>query len=265
MIYKGVVMKTKKIHYCWFGGNEKPDIVQKCIESWRKFCPDYEIIEWNESNFNVHHCKYVSQAYKHKKYAFVSDYARFKILSEQGGVYLDTDVEIIKSIAELPDAFVGFESKSSVNSGLIRGADIGDEICSLMLERYNNDFFVLEDGELNLKTVCERETALLVEKGLILNGERQVVSGTTVFPVEYFCPKDYITEKLTITENTHCIHHYASSWYSEENKLQYKLQKRYRKFMPKRIADILATFFAKIKHQGLGKALKWVFKRRKKK
>ena len=257
-------MKVKKIHYCWFGNNPKPEIVKNCIESWKKFAPEYEIIEWNETNFDVNCCKYVKEAFESKKFAFVSDYARFKILYEMGGIYVDTDVEFIKSIDDLPDTFVGFESRSSVNSGLIRGAKKGDSLSKEMLDSYQNDSFILEDGSFNLKTICQRETEILSRCGLKLNGENQQVGETLVFAPEYFCPKDYITGKLNITNRTYCIHHYASSWYDEEQKIQLKLKAKYRKIMPKKIADVLATFRAKRRTKGLRVALKWLFKKRRK-
>ena len=205
---------NKTIHYCWFGGAEKSEIIKKCIASWKKFCPDYEIIEWNESNFNVELCRYAKEAYAAGKWAFVSDYCRFFVLYNYGGIYLDTDVEILKPISDLPVTFVGFERETEVASGLIRGAEKGDEICREMLNSYEKDAFLLENGEYNVCTVCERETNILKEHGLVLNGEKQVVAGTTVFPTEYFNPKggDYGKEK--ITENTYTIHHYAASWKS---------------------------------------------------
>lgn len=213
----------KKLHYCWFGGNKKTKIIKKCIESWKKYCPDYEIIEWNENNFDVHCCQYVEEAYKAKKWAFVSDYCRFFVLYNYGGIYLDTDVEMIKSLYGLPNSFVGFEKIDMCNSGLIRGALKNDNICRLMLESYRQDKFMLEDGSFNLKTVCERETELLECFGLKRNGELQEVAGTTVFPKEYFCGKDVETMKLFITKNTYTIHHYAGSWLSSKRKIVKKM------------------------------------------
>ncbi len=213
----------KVIHYCWFGGKPKPKVVQKCMKSWAKFCSNYEIIEWNESNFDVHCCQYVEEAYNAKKWAFVSDYARFWILYHYGGIYLDTDVELLKPLKDLPDAFVGFETKTTVASGLIRSALKGDELCEKMLQSYHEDTFANEKGELNLKTVCDRETEILEQFGLKRNGELQTVKGTTVFPVEYFCPIDIKTRELKITENTYSIHHYQASWEKRSNRLRGKI------------------------------------------
>ena len=209
-------MDKKIIHYCWFGNNPKSELIKKCMESWKKYCPDYEIKEWNETNFNIHCCKYVEEAYEMKKWAFVSDYCRFWVLFHYGGIYLDTDVEIIKNLDELPNTFVGYEEKTIVNSGLIRGAEINDEICKRMIDSYNNDNFIKEDGTLNLQTVCHRETNILKGYGLKCNNTLQIVGNTTVFPIEWFAPKNYYTEKIKITKNTYTIHHYLKSWTNKE-------------------------------------------------
>lgn len=259
-------MKSKNLHYCWFGGNPKSDVIKKCIESWKKYCPNYEIIEWNENNFDVNCCDYVRGAYQARKWAFVSDYCRFWILYNYGGVYLDTDVELIKPINNLPYTFVGFENKMVVASGLIRGALPNDEICKLMLESYHADKFINEKGELNLKTVCERETEIFESFGLKQNGKLQMVNGTTVYPVEYFAPKDYITGELNITENTVSIHHYDASWYNDIDKLAVVLRKKYSKFLPKKLALRVASFVAVKRIQGLKVAIKKTlsfFKRKK--
>lgn len=238
-------MLKKIIHYCWFGANPFPEIVKKCIASWKKFCPDYEIIEWNESNFDIHCCKYVEQAYEAKKWAFVSDYCRFFVLYNYGGIYLDTDVELIKSLNGLPQNFVGFENKSTVASGLIRGATIGDDVCGKMLNSYNNDAFVLDNGKLNLKTVCERETSILGQYGLKLDGTKQVVLNTTVFPTEYFCPYNYITGKTDITENTYSIHHYSYSWKTDKTSFHSKIYKILYKIFGERFANNIRKIFGR--------------------
>lgn len=215
----------KILHYCWFGRNKKPKILKKCLASWKKFCPDYEIKEWNEDNFDVNCCAYVKEAYQAKKWAFVSDYCRFFVLYNYGGIYLDTDVEIIKSIDNLPATFVGFENPKSCNSGLIRGALKKDKICKLMLESYENDHFILDDGKLNTNTVCSRETALFQNFGLKLDNTLQQIEETTVFPTEYFCPQDMLTGKICITENTYSIHRYQGSWLSKKEKFKLFIRK----------------------------------------
>lgn len=218
-------MEPKLIHYCWFGGNPLPKYLKKYINSWKQYCPNAKIVEWNESNFDVNSCKYSKEAYENKKWAFVSDYARFVILNEHGGIYLDTDVELIKNIDNLPETFVGFESDGRVNSGLIRAAKAGDVICEEMIKSYKNDSFVLENGELNLKTVCERETEVLKNYGLELNGKMQTVANTAVYPVEYFSPLNVETMELCVTPNTYAIHHFKGSWLPKDRKFVLFMQK----------------------------------------
>lgn len=203
----------KILHYCWFGGKEKPEIVKKCIETWKKYCPDFVIYEWNENNFNIKCCNYVKESYELKKWAFVSDYARHFILNDKGGVYLDTDVELIKSLDDLLtlEAFCGFESDTMINSGLIFGCKKNNWLCEEMLESYSKDSFLI-DGELNLRTVCDRATSLLVTKGLKLNNSLQVIDGISIFPKEYFNPKNIKNGKLEISEKTYSIHHFMASW-----------------------------------------------------
>lgn len=247
---------NKIIHYCWFGKNEKSDLINKCIDSWKKYCPDYQIKEWNEDNFDTHCCLYVEQAYETKKWAFVSDYCRFHVLNQYGGIYLDTDVELIRNLDDLPDTFVGFENQSAVASGLIRGANQGDKICRLMLDSYHNDVFLKSDGRLNLVTVCERETKLLQEFGLILDGKQQFVAGTTIYPAEYFCPLNSSNNKLTITDNTYSIHHYGASWYGDKESYMKRLRFKISKVVPMSIASRLAFVISIVKYEGIKGLLK---------
>lgn len=216
-------MKFKTIHYCWFGKNPKPELILKCMKSWKKYCPDYEIIEWNEENFDINCCDYVREAYEAKKWAFVSDYCRFWVLYHHGGIYLDTDVELIKSLDNLDRTFVGFETIKGVNSGLVRGAEKGDMICRKMLESYHNDHFRNNDESLNLMTVCVRETNILCSLGMKLNNKIQKVEKTTIYPSDYFNPINHRTSKLELTSNTVSIHHYAASWVDNKTKLKSKI------------------------------------------
>lgn len=241
----------KIIHYCWFGGGTKGDIIKNCIASWKQYCPEFEIREWNESNFDVCCCKYVREAYEHKKWAFVSDYCRFYVLNKYGGIYLDTDVELVKSISDLPSSFVGFENSHFVASGLIRGAEIGDIICKKMLISYEQDSFILDNGKFNLKTVCERESEILLKEGLVLNNTLQKVGNTMVYPSEYFNPIDVDTRELKITANTYSIHHYAASWYGDKELYQNKAKKILSKIMSFQYAAKIAFILATLRYDGI--------------
>lgn len=241
----------KIIHYCWFGKSKKPDIVLRCIKSWQEKCPEYEIMEWNEGNFDVSICQYVQEAYKLKKWAFVSDFCRYFVLFKFGGIYLDTDVEIIRKLDSLPETFVGFESEKEIASGLIRAAKKNDEICRLMLENYYNDKFIYKDGKLNLTTVCKRETNIFLSKGLKQNNQLQIIGETVIYPKEYFCPKDFLSGKVDITNSTYTIHHYASSWYSDKEKYAFNIQRVCVKLLGRNIGLVIGAALATLKYDGL--------------
>ncbi len=217
-------MTTKILHYCWFGGKPKPRIVLKCIESWKKYCPDWEIREWNEDSFDVNCCDYVREAYEARKWAFVSDYCRYHVLAQYGGVYLDTDVELLRPIDDLPECFVGFETLTLCNSGLIRGAEANDPICLEMLSSYRQSHFRHADGSYDMTVVGQRETDILQRHGLLLDDRLQTVNGTTVFPREYFAPTDFEKGETHITEHTYSIHHYAASWISPWGQFKLKIR-----------------------------------------
>lgn len=260
---------SKKIHYCWFGGNPLPENAKKCIESWKKFCPDYEIIEWNESNFDFSDCEYARQAYDAKKWAFVSDYARFKILYENGGVYFDTDVELIKPIDDiiLEGAFMGVEDKTEiiVNPGLGLAMQKDSLFCKEMLIRYSQKKFVRDDGSYNTTTIVDYTTELLKEYGLKKQNVLQKVNGINIYPNDYFNPKDFITGQISITKNTRSIHYFDGSWFTDEEKYSHKLKGKLRKLLPKKLRGHVACFLAECKYRGIKGAIKSLNEKRKRK
>lgn len=221
-------MIPQVIHYCWFGKAPLPKSARKCIASWRTYFPDYEIKEWNEKNFDVNIIPYTTEAYKAKKYAFVSDFARFWILYHHGGVYFDTDVEVIKSFDDIiaRGPFMGCESGLQqmrryslpvafglgVNPGLGLGVNPGLGLYKQLLERYEGIHFQLANGSLNLTTVVDYTTKLLTEHGLKNVDDIQQIAGCWIYPSDYFCPISTVDGKLYLTENTHSIHHYDQSW-----------------------------------------------------
>lgn len=243
-------MIPKIINYCWFGGNPLPDDAKKCIASWKKYFPDYEIKEWNESNFNFNCNAYVKEAYEAKKWAFVSDYARFWILYNCGGLYFDTDVEVIKSFEDilkkggfmgqetgaLPgvnptsnkvDSLESLESRESTvvaNPGLGIAVAPGLRLYKEILDYYNSIHFI-KDGVMDTTTICVHTTEILKKYGYDEHKETiQEVAGITIYPPEYFCPMEYSTGKITITDNTRSIHWYTASWQSPYSKFKTKLQ-----------------------------------------
>lgn len=210
-------MIPKIIHYCWFGGNPLPKSAQKCIRSWKKHFPDYEIKEWNEQNFDVNSILYTQQAYERKKYAFVSDYARFHILYQYGGLYFDTDVEVIKPMEDLltKGAFMGIEKdadKVGVAAGLGLAAEPNMPIYQEIVDHYHQVPFVDENGNQIPGTVVKHVTDVLIQKGFVLKDKIQHVADIWIYPNEFFNPLEDATGKLTITTNTRSIHWYSKTW-----------------------------------------------------
>lgn len=207
----------KIIHYCWFGDNELPKLSKECIESWRKYLPDYKIILWNEKNFDISSNKFTKAAYNAKKWAFITDYIRLYALYTIGGIYLDTDVEIVKNIDIFlnDEAFSGFEDEKMIPTGII-GSKKGNLWIKRNLEYYKEyESFTTTP---NTKIITEIS---LKEYGLILNNKKQILKNqVTIYPKEYFCPKSHYTEKIEMTSKTYAIHHFSGSWLSNYQKLK---------------------------------------------
>lgn len=217
----------KKIHYCWMGGNPKPESVLKCINSWKKYCPDYEIIEWNESNIDVTMNTYTKQAYESKAWGFVPDYLRLWIIYHHGGIYLDTDVQIIRSFDSLLDkgGFAGFEDDEHIALGLGFGAEPKNQIIAKQMEVYENLQFINADGTLNRTPSPTYSTNVMKEFGIVANtGVPQCVDNFWCYPPEYFCPKSFKTGMMKLTKNTYSIHQFDASWYSDEEQ---KMKQKY--------------------------------------
>lgn len=209
----------KILHYCWFGGKPKPPLAEKCIRSWRKFCPDFEIREWNESNFDLEQVPaYVRQAYEAGRWAFVTDYVRLRALTEVGGIYLDTDVEIVRPLEPFlkHEAFAGFEHLERVQTGVL-ACRKGFPLFQEFLAYYETAVFRRPDGSMDTTTNVEILTGICRKKGLVFNDTFQVVDGLAVYPREVFCPVDYDTMKLKKTRKTVTIHWFSGSWQTQED------------------------------------------------
>jgi len=233
-------MIPKIIHYCWFGRNPLPTSAQKCIASWRKYLPDYEIKEWNEDNFNVNIIPYTQQAYEANKYAFVSDYARFWILYHYGGLYFDTDVEVIKSFDDIVEsgAFMGLEidgtkkdTKIAIAPGLGLGADVGLPVYQEILNGFAKLDYYDAQGKRNNFSMIPMVTNMFIQRGLIANGQIQQLYGITIYPQRFFNPYNSINGKLQLTPETHSIHWFSASWMEPKALWMVKLKRMIRKLL----------------------------------
>ena len=204
----------KTIHYCWFGGNGKNKLIKKCMNSWKKYMPEYEIKEWNEDNFDINCNKYVRQAYDCKKYAFVTDYARLKIIYENGGIYFDTDVEVLKNFSDLlkEKGYLGFENKKNINTGIGFAAHKHNEVLKKLMQTYEDINFVDENGNIDMTPCTIRNMELLEKLGLQYSDEIQEFEDFLVYPPKYFCGFDLDNSCYQIENETITVHHYNGSW-----------------------------------------------------
>ena len=211
-------MIPKTIHYCWFGGKPKPKLAKKCIKSWKRYCHDYEIIEWNESNFDINSAPlYVKQAYEAKKWAFVTDYVRLWAMTTFGGIYMDTDVEVIAPLDCFlkHKAFSGFEDGINIPTGIME-SEKNYGLFKELLNYYYTSSFLKEDGTLDTTNNVQIITKICLSKGLVQNNTFQIIEGFALYPNDYFCPKSYYDGIIRKTQNTHTIHHYAASWLQKD-------------------------------------------------
>lgn len=213
----------KTIHYCWFGYGKKPDIIEKCIKSWELMLPEYKIIEWNEKNFDVNQIEYIKQAYEKKKYAFVTDYARLWILNEYGGIYVDTDVEVLKSLDSFlcNEMFCGFEGPNGVAPGLILGARKKHPLFPELMNFYENNDFIDANGTINSYTTVQNMTDILIKHGLVLDCDKfqkLMMRGVTIYPRITFCPDKKTRESGMYSNDTYTAHHYTATWIRPESK-----------------------------------------------
>ncbi len=210
----------KIIHYCWFGGNDMPYSNKRCIDSWKEICPDYEIIRWDESNYDWTKNRYMYQAYKNKKWGFVPDYARLDIIYNYGGIYLDTDVELIKRPDNLLNyqGYMGFQRNFWIALGLGFGAVKNNSLIGKMLNQYDNLEFIDKEGNMNMKAAPYYQTSLLKEEGIKCNNTMQILNSNVILPTDYLDPQGYKNGNIYITDNTISIHHYDESWVHNKKK-----------------------------------------------
>lgn len=228
-------MIPKIIHYCWFGGNPLPKLAKKCIKSWKKYCPDYKIIRWDESNFDVSAAPlYVRQAYEAKKWAFVTDYVRLYAMTTYGGIYMDTDVEVVKPLDGFlhHQAFSGFESEKDIPTGIM-ASEKDFPLFVEFLKYYDTASFYNEDGRLNMTTNVVIMTDICLQRGLVQNGQYQEIDDFALYPKDVFCPLTITSGELNATANTFTIHWFNGSWLPKEMK-----EAKKKKYIKKRKAEL---------------------------
>ena len=221
-------MIPKVIHYCWFGRGEKPKIVKKCIKSWKKFCSGYEIKEWNEDNFDIDCCSWTRQAYDAKKYAFVADYARLAILYAHGGLYFDTDQEVVSSFDGFleNEAFLGYCNGTDIGMGVI-GTEPRSEFIGELLHYYDGRDFVV-DGKIDALPNTDIVTDILKNRGFRRDNTFQMLGKVAIYPQTYFSPLDVLdAKKDCFGKNTAAVHHWAMTWRTEKGKKDIKRVRRH--------------------------------------
>jgi mannosyltransferase OCH1-like enzyme len=244
-------MIEKIIHYCWFGKGELPPLAKHCIESWKRYCPDYQIKEWNEDNFDLNLMDYIKQAYQKKKYAFVSDVARFYILEKCGGIYMDVDVELIRPIDEflVNDCFVARQDDAKINPGLIIGSEAHHELLAEILKTYESSDF---DEH---KTIVDFTTEEMCLRGLSIKDENQKIKDIMVYRSEYFCPLSYQTGLLKKTSLTYSVHHFDGSWQSEFQKEKHNAYQKY----ISQYGALIGKLIWIVKYEGMKETIKKCF------
>lgn len=243
-------MIPRIIHYCWFGHNPKPRLARKCIKSWKKYCADYDIVEWNEDNFDIQSCPvYVIQAYNEKKWAFVTDYVRLKVVFDNGGIYLDTDVEIINKMDCLLDntAYFGLETGNYVNTGLGFGAEKGEPFLQELMNDYNSIPFIKGDGGYDTIPCTMRNTRVFINHGLVRQDTEQLLDNRIrIFPTVAFCPLNPFTRTMRRSSESYSIHWFSASWIDKKTKKELRRKQLRAKFN-------LTGLLAKVLRKVLGK------------
>lgn len=240
-------MIPKIIHYCWFGRGQMPDLAVKCIDSWKKYLPEYQLKLWNEDAFDINSVPYVKEAYESRKFAFVTDYVRLYALYTEGGIYMDTDVEVLKSLDDLLKlpAFSGFESEKEIPTGIMASEKDGEWVKEMLTYYHTDRHFILANGIFDMTTNVKIIGDMMSANGFKLKNGYQIYKDCMhIFPKDYFCPKSR-TGVITLTENSYCIHHFAGSWQSPQDRF-----KKY--FFRKIVGPVLTDWLVKTKWRLLG-------------
>ena len=253
----------KKIHYCWFGNNPLPQKTINYMESWKKFCPDYEVVKWDESNFDINSCKFVKEAYKEKKWAFVSDYVRFYAMYTEGGIYIETDSELLKPIDELLkyDSFFGLAGDDVTLA--MCGTTKGNDIAKAVIDKYNNKSFYQKDGSLNTTSINKEVFDILVDLFDLdtenVNHIQLLGNNNAIFPEKYFFSYDYMTGLFNIHPELYVKHYGDGTWLDSETKKMLEYQHKYVKIFGKRIGVYVGKSIYYLKFKGIFYFVKKIF------
>lgn len=259
-------MIPKIIHYCWMSGEPFPELIKECIDTWKKLLPDYKIIEWNKNNFDVNIASFTKEAFDAKKYAFVSDYVRLYALYNYGGIYLDSDIKVLKAFDDLLNnkAFSGFESKDRVGVWIL-ASEKGNPLFKEMLDCYKDKHFIKNDGSLDLEPNTVLLKPILEKYGIKFNNQYQKNEYITIYPKDYFCPLDGTTGKISLTNNSYAMHLFNGAWLPEKQKQYFSLNKfyynKYDKIYPKFIVSLLVKIIVNYRIEGFIGCIKKLLKK----
>jgi hypothetical protein len=241
------------LHFCWFGGQPLPPAAEACLASWRKHCPDYEIRRWDETCFDVTQTQFSAEAAGRRAWAFVADYARLKIVHDHGGIYLDTDVELVRSLDDLLawDAFFGFQYDNTINTGHGFGAVAGHRLVGKLLAGYEDCSFFRPNG-LPDRTPCpQRDLPAFIAMGFTPDGTRQERNGAVLLPAHCFCPKAFDTGVIRLHSETYAIHHFNASWHSSIEAGYLRRVRRYTRVFGERVGKALYSFDCRLRNLGV--------------
>lgn len=250
----------KIIHFCWFSptpGASYPELVQNCINSWKQMLPNYTFMEWNAENSALNACDYVKEAFEAKKYAFVSDYVRLDALNRYGGIYLDTDVMVLRSFDPLlsNQAFAGLETSVSVGTCVI-GSQPGNPLIQQMLEDYHKRHFLLSDGSYDTTPNPVMLTKSCQKKGLQLQNKEQILPDIHIYPMTYFCPfHPYRKESECFSEHTYSNHLFNGAWIDPETKQAMLYTQKFKQVLGEHLGGHLGAFIYRIQHDGIQKSI----------
>lgn len=231
--YSDIPLIPHVIHYCWFGGSQMTDSLKRCIDSWKRLCPDFDIVEWNEHNYDVNRHRFTREAFDNKCFAYLSDLARLDILYDNGGVYMDTDVTLLKNldICTYQKGYIASEKWSNINSGGGCGFIKGHPMLKQIIEYRDRFPFVREDGSFNRTTNGVYETQVFLDCGYEPNNRTQVINDVTVYPSYVMHPYDYMSERLDMNESTISVHNFSGGWMNiDDLKNRQKTRKYYQNY-----------------------------------